>query len=88
MMKGGKPAPAIYFNVYKQENVSDNGPTHTWKNFNLKEDIVIPAGTYDLTFFPSSPKNPQQGNLKIETPKGNQKKSFAPKPQYGTGVRV
>ena len=44
-MKGGKPAPAIYFNVYKQENVSENGPTHTWKNFNLKEDIVIHAGT-------------------------------------------
>ena len=54
----------------------------------LKEDVVIPAGTYDLTFFPSSPKNPQQGNLKIETPKGGPKKSFAPKPQYGTGVRV
>ena len=34
MMKGGKPAPAIFFNVYKQENVSENGPTHTWKNFN------------------------------------------------------
>ena len=55
---------------------------------NLKDDIVIPAGTYDLTFFPSSPRNPQQGNLKIETPKGGQKKNFAPKPQYGTGVRV
>ena len=76
MMKGGKPEPAIYFNVYKQENVSDNGPTHTWKNFNLKEDIVIPAGTYDLTFFPSSPRNPQQGNLKIEHPKGGQKRTL------------
>ena len=31
MMKGGQPASAIFFNVYKQENVSDNGPTHTWK---------------------------------------------------------
>ena len=55
MMKGGQPVPAVFFNVYKLENISENGPTHTWKNFNLKEDIVIPAGTYDLTFFPSSP---------------------------------
>ena len=88
MMKGGKPAPAIFFNVYKQENVSENGPTHTWQNFNLKEDIVIPAGTYDLTFFPSSPRNPQQGNLKIEHPKGDPKKNFAQKPQYDRYVKV
>ena len=32
MMKGGQPVPAVYFNVYKQENISENGPTHTWKN--------------------------------------------------------
>ena len=40
-----------------------------------------------LPFF-KCPRNPQQGNLKIEHPKGDQKKNFAPKPQYGTGVRV
>ena len=41
MMKGGQPVPAVFFNVYKQENISENGPTHTWKNFNLKEDTII-----------------------------------------------
>ena len=66
MKKGGQDVKAIYFNVYKQDNVTGNGPTHTWKNFNLREDIIIPAGTYDIKFFPSSIKNPNQGNLKIE----------------------
>ncbi len=51
MMKGGQPVPAVYFNVYKQENISENGPTHTWKNFNLKEDIVILRGHTILLFF-------------------------------------
>ena len=36
MKKGGQDVKAIYFNVYKQDNVTGNGPTHTWKNFILK----------------------------------------------------
>ena len=41
MKKGGQDVKAIYFNVYKQDNVTGNGPTHTWKNFNLREDIIF-----------------------------------------------
>ena len=66
MKKGDKEVPAVYFNVYKQENVTGNGPTHTWKNFDLREKITIEPGRYDIKFFPSSMKNPNQGNLKIE----------------------
>ena len=51
MKKGGQDVKAIYFNVYKQDNVTGNGRTHTWKNFNLREDIIIPAGTMILSFF-------------------------------------
>ena len=32
MKRGDKEVPAVYFNVYKQENVAGNVPTHTWKN--------------------------------------------------------
>ena len=66
MKRGDKEVPAVYFNVYKQENVSGNGPTHTWKNYEVWERIVIEPGRYDVKFFPSSLKNPNQGNLKIE----------------------
>ena len=72
MKRGDKEVPAIYFNVYKQENVSGNGPTHTWKNYEVRERIVIEPGRYDVKFFPSSLKNQNQGNLKIE--KAGQKK--------------
>ena len=30
MKKGGQDVKAIYFNVYKQDNVTGNGPSHTW----------------------------------------------------------
>ena len=65
MKRGDKEVPAVYFNVYKQENVTGNGPTHTWKNYEVRERIVIEPGRYDVKFFPSSLKNPNQGNLKI-----------------------
>ena len=71
MKKGGQDVKAIYFNVYKQDNVTGNGPTHTWKNFNLREDIIIPAGTYDLTFWGNSinkKSNKPNPHLKIDNP--------------------
>lgn len=41
----------IYFNVFANETPSQNAPTHSWNGFELKEDIVIPAGKYDLSFW-------------------------------------
>ena len=84
MKKGGQDVKAIYFNVYKQDNVTGNGPTHTWKNFNLREDIIIPACTYDNKFFPSIMKNPNQGNLKIEPAGSRPQNKPAQYRVYGT----
>ena len=67
MKRGDKEVPAVYFNVYKQENVTGNGPTHTWKNYEVRERIVIEPGRYDVKFFPSSLKN--LGNKKNNTRK-------------------
>jgi len=66
MKRGNEEVKAIYFNVYKNDKVSGNGPTHQWLKWQNKEDIVIPKGTYTVKFFPSSPRNENQGNLKIE----------------------
>ena len=30
MKRGDKEVPAVYFNVYKNDNVTGNGPTHQW----------------------------------------------------------
>ena len=32
MKRGDKEVPAVYFNVYKNDNVTGNGPTHQWLN--------------------------------------------------------
>ena len=41
----------IYFNVYKNETPSQKAPTHSWNGVEIKEDIVIPAGKYDFSFW-------------------------------------
>ena len=44
----------IYFNVYKNESDNPNAPTFKASNVEIKETIIIPAGTYDLTFWGNS----------------------------------
>ena len=80
MKRGDKEVPAVYFNVYKNDNVTGNGPTHQWLKWENREEIVIPKGIYSVKFFPKSQTNENQGNLKIE--------KFKDKPrqdkEYGT----
>ena len=66
MKRGDKEVPAVYFNVYKNDNVTGNGPTHQWLKWENREEIVIPKGIYSVKFFPKSKTNENQGNLKIE----------------------
>jgi len=62
---------AIYFNVYKNESNNPNAPTFKASNVEVKETIVIPAGTYDFTFWGNS-INKKSGkpnpHLKIDNP--------------------
>ena len=61
----------IYFNVYKNESDNPNAPTFKASNVEIKETIVIPAGTYDLTFWGNSinkKSNKPNPHLKIDNP--------------------
>ena len=48
MKRGEKDVPALYFNVYKNDNVTGNGPTHQWLKWENREEIVIPKGIYTV----------------------------------------
>ena len=61
----------IYFNVYKNESDNPNAPTFKASNVEIKETIIIPAGTYDLTFWGNSinkKSNKPNPHLKIDNP--------------------
>ena len=61
----------IYFNVYKNESDNLNAPTFKASNVEIKETIIIPAGTYDLTFWGNSinkKSNKPNPHLKIDNP--------------------
>ena len=61
----------IYFNVYKNDSDNSRAPTFKASNVEIKETIVIPAGTYDLTFWGNSINNKSgkpNPHLKIDNP--------------------
>jgi hypothetical protein len=61
----------IYLNVYKNESDNPKAPTFKASNVEIKETIVIPAGTYDFTFWGNSINNKSgkpNPHLKIDNP--------------------
>ena len=68
----------IYFNVYKNESDNPNAPTFKASNVEIKETIVIPAGTYDLIFWGNSinkKSNKPNPHLKIDNPRKPKQKN-------------
>ena len=71
MKRGEKDVPALYFNVYKNDNVTGNGPTHQWLKWENREEIVIPKGIYTVKFFPKIQKMRTKVILKLKNLKIN-----------------
>ncbi len=60
----------VYFNMFPNESENPKAPTHKWNNFEIKEDIVIPKGKYDIAFFGNAISKEGQNKpyLKIDNP--------------------
>ena len=48
----------IFFNVFQNNSDNPKAPTHSFNNFEFKEEIVIPKGTVaDITFWGNATKD-------------------------------
>ena len=57
-----------FFNVFRNETPSQKAPTHSWNGVEIKEDIVIPAGKYDFSFWGNATRLDKKTNKMVDNP--------------------